>query len=67
MQTLYSAILIIVNFARRQDYGLLCTFVAKVVTINKYTRMFSLRTEGGRGGWALTKVLYIYFRTFHPY
>ena len=41
--------LIIVNFARRQDYGLLCTFVAKVVTINKYTRMFSLRTQGGRG------------------
>ena len=48
MQTLYN-LLIIVNFARRQDYGLLCTFVDKVVTINKNTRMFSSRSQGGRG------------------
>ena len=33
--------LIIVNFARRQGYGLLCTFVAKVAKIKKNTRIYA--------------------------
>ena len=42
--------LIIVNFARRQGYGLLCTFVAKVAKINKNNRIYaSLRA------WAINR------------